>query len=315
MVSCKEAHNVLFSFLNREMPVKEFEQRLYGHDELEGCFQPEAYRELLSINYSGKYAYEEASRVIRKIIDVGACEQKRIRDLLGDFITDESRMVELAERIYRECCQGCYFLEKIASVFITTADYDETRIYGNRSRLLAEREKLVREARHIIDLMERGTISMTDIREYLEIVPLDRELLEPATRLLARYRKTSYGQDGELVSNCEKSLRDLLDYGVAQFYLAGQGDEWAGFVVVYWGFSTSSGKPVLRIQDIYVEPLFRNRGIGTRLLQFCEKMARAKGANSIRLETNADNTTARRLYEKAGFVEFPQRLVCMKFLD
>ncbi|REK55366.1 MAG: hypothetical protein C6W55_10295 [Thermobacillus sp.] len=302
---------MLFSFLNREMPVKEFEKWLYEHDELECCAPLEAYRELLAIDYNGKYAYD----VIRKIIDVGACELERIRDLLGDFITDKSGIVELAGRIYREYCKGCYFLEKIANAFITTADYDEEKIYGNRNRLLAQRAELVREARQIIDLMERGAISMTDVREFLEIIPLSKDFLEPATRLLARYMKSSYGRDEELTSKCEKSLLDLLDDGVAQFHLARHGNDWAGFVVVYWGFSTASGRPVLRIQDICVEPLFRNRGIGTRLLQFCEKMASEKGANSIRLETNVGNTAARRLYAKAGFAEFPQRLVCMKFLE
>lgn len=149
----------------------------------------------------------------------------------------------------------------------------------------------------------------------IEIIRLGKELLEPASRLLARYMKSSYGQDEELEPKCEKSLLDLLDDGVAQFYMAKQGQNWAGFVVVCWGYSTTSGKPILRVQDIYVEPKFRNRGIGTGLLAFCEKMARAKGAHSIRLETNINNTQARRLYEKAGYAEFPQRLVCMKFLD
>jgi len=59
----------------------------------------------------------------------------------------------------------------------------------------------------------------------------------------------------------------------------------------------------------------RHRGIGTKLLEFCEKLARSWGAGSIRLETNADNTAAGKLYEKAGFVEFPQRRVFMRFLD
>ena len=164
-LTCAEAHKVLFSFLNRELAVQEFEKWLYEHDELERCVPSGAYRDLLSINYKGKYAYEDACGVIRQIIDVGVCEQERIKDLLGAFIADESGIAELAERIYREHCAGCWFLEKIADAFITTADYDEFRIYGNRERLLAQRAALVREARHIMDLMDQGAIRMTDIRE------------------------------------------------------------------------------------------------------------------------------------------------------
>jgi ribosomal protein S18 acetylase RimI-like enzyme len=156
---------------------------------------------------------------------------------------------------------------------------------------------------------------MNGIHEQLEMILLNKDLLKPASRLLARYMKGSYGLDEELATKGVKSLPDLMEDGVAQFYMAKLERDWVGFVVVCWGFSTTSGKPILRIQDIYVEPEFRNRGIGTGLLAFCEKLAKTKGAGSIRLETNADNRAARKLYEKAGFVEFSQRLVCMKFLD
>jgi GNAT superfamily N-acetyltransferase len=88
--------------------------------------------------------------------------------------------------------------------------------------------------------------------------------------------KGSYGLDEELATKGVKSLPDLMEDGVAQFYMAKLERDWVGFVVVCWGFSTTSGKPILRIQDIYVEPEFRNRGIGTGLLAFCEKLAKRK---------------------------------------
>lgn len=54
------------------------------------------------------------------------------------------------------------------------------------------------------------------------------------------------------------------------------------------------------IATIGVDPAFRRRGIGARLLATCE---REMGVSRVRLTLRPSNTAARRLYEKAGYVE------------
>lgn len=148
----------------------------------------------------------------------------------------------------------------------------------------------------------------------VEIIKLTEELMEPTRQLLARYINSTC-EDESFLSKCEGAIINLQKDKNAQLYLAKYNHMYVGFVTVYWGFSTTTGKPILRVQDIYIEPEHRNNGIAYRLLEFCEELARDRGSNSLRLETDTDNIHARNLYEKFGFESFPRKITYMKFLD
>jgi ribosomal protein S18 acetylase RimI-like enzyme len=57
------------------------------------------------------------------------------------------------------------------------------------------------------------------------------------------------------------------------------------------------------IDDIFVEPNFRNQGLGTALFAAAEKRFRAMRCDNLRLGVVAGNTAARRLYQNLGFKE------------
>ena len=57
------------------------------------------------------------------------------------------------------------------------------------------------------------------------------------------------------------------------------------------------------IQNVYVRPAFRDRGIGTALMDACEAALTERGADVIALEAMASNDAARRLYERRGYEE------------
>jgi ribosomal-protein-alanine N-acetyltransferase len=54
------------------------------------------------------------------------------------------------------------------------------------------------------------------------------------------------------------------------------------------------------IASIGVHPAYQRRGVGTRLLSACE---RALATPQVRLTLRLSNTTARRVYDAAGYVE------------
>ncbi|MGY6410552.1 MAG: ribosomal protein S18-alanine N-acetyltransferase [Alkalilacustris sp.] len=56
-----------------------------------------------------------------------------------------------------------------------------------------------------------------------------------------------------------------------------------------------------------VAPAARGQGLGTRLLAELMARAAARGAAAMLLEVAADNTAARVLYARAGFVEIGRR--------
>ena len=55
------------------------------------------------------------------------------------------------------------------------------------------------------------------------------------------------------------------------------------------------------IEDLYVVPERRGRGLGRALLEAAMDHARERGAGHIDLGTSEDDVAARALYESAGF--------------
>ena len=67
------------------------------------------------------------------------------------------------------------------------------------------------------------------------------------------------------------------------------------------------------VHNIYVEPAYRDRGVGGRLLAAAEDSLAAAGAEAVTLEVMAANADARRFYERAGYE--PHRVEVEKPLD
>ena len=75
-----------------------------------------------------------------------------------------------------------------------------------------------------------------------------------------------------------------------------------GYAMVAKSFSTEFGKPCMWLEDIYVAPEFRDRGIGSAFMSFIQN----KYPDAIfRLEVEPENERAVHVYEKCGFVVIP----------
>jgi GNAT superfamily N-acetyltransferase len=57
------------------------------------------------------------------------------------------------------------------------------------------------------------------------------------------------------------------------------------------------------LEDVFVLPECRNRGIGTALLEVAEKATADHGDAGLTLAVNTGNSGARRLYERLGYVD------------
>jgi GNAT superfamily N-acetyltransferase len=57
------------------------------------------------------------------------------------------------------------------------------------------------------------------------------------------------------------------------------------------------------LSDLVVTENWRGRGVGARLIQACEDVARAAGRDELRITVLARNAGAHRLYARAGFAD------------
>lgn len=57
----------------------------------------------------------------------------------------------------------------------------------------------------------------------------------------------------------------------------------------------------LELIAFYVEPVYKNLGIGSMIIKECEKIAKSKNKKEIKLWVLEENKIARKFYEKHGF--------------
>lgn len=94
-------------------------------------------------------------------------------------------------------------------------------------------------------------------------------------------------------------VRRLLEEGQITVLLAGDGPD--GLSLLRFRPSLWTGESEAYLQELYVVPDLRGRGIGRCLLEETLEIARAAGATGIDLNTGETDTAARALYESMGF--------------
>ncbi len=125
----------------------------------------------------------------------------------------------------------------------------------------------------------------------------DAPLLLAFIRELAEYEKLT-----DEVSATEEQLRATL-FGprpFAEALLACADDESVGFALFFHNYSTFLARPGLYLEDLYVRPAFRGRGIGKMLLTTVARLAVERGCGRYEWTVLDWNTPSIRFYESLG---------------
>lgn len=96
---------------------------------------------------------------------------------------------------------------------------------------------------------------------------------------------------------------------LARAWVVRRGAEAMGYLVLTVGYSIEYGGRDGFVDDLYLAPELRGRGVGKRLLTFALEQAAALGINTLHLEVEGGNARAQRLYQAAGFEETGRRLM------
>lgn len=114
--------------------------------------------------------------------------------------------------------------------------------------------------------------------------------------LFDAYRRF-YGQDSDL-DGARQFLTARIERDESVILLA---DAEAGFAQLYPCFSSVRLSATLILNDLFVAPETRCRGVGAALLEAARAHARSVGASRMSLSTAVDNSAAHALYVRAGW--------------
>lgn len=113
-----------------------------------------------------------------------------------------------------------------------------------------------------------------------------------------------HAEDG-IDSNDEarRAALDLLFSGQVQAaaWLIGPPRAPVGYIVVSFGFSIELGGRDAFLDEFYIRPKIRGRGMGAQTLHLLLPMLREMGVKAMHLEVDNNNPGAQKLYARNGF--------------
>ena len=125
--------------------------------------------------------------------------------------------------------------------------------------------------------------------------------LDSLSELFDLYR-IFYQQKSDL-SGAREFIKERLNNEESVVFIAFDENNPIGFVQLYPSFSSVSMKRTWVLNDLYVSESVRGKGFGEKLIKKAITFAKDTGAKGILLETNIENVTAQRLYERIGFTK------------
>jgi ribosomal protein S18 acetylase RimI-like enzyme len=137
-----------------------------------------------------------------------------------------------------------------------------------------------------------------------------RATKQDAGLLLAMARDFHIEDGSPLNEAGEATIHDVASgVDLAPAFLLAENDEIVGFFVLTLGYSMENGGTDGFIDDIYLIPRVRGRGLGKQAVALALEEARGCGIRVLLLEVEAHNGRAYNLYTAMGFADTKRRLM------
>ena len=113
------------------------------------------------------------------------------------------------------------------------------------------------------------------------------------------YRDQKMRFDAEAATVALRQMRTDPNRGSA--YLAICDGATAGYLFLTSCFSVEFHGEFMLLDELYLRPEFRRKGLGRFMIEFAEQVCRERGVKTLRLEVGHENSAAQSLYERMGF--------------
>lgn len=133
------------------------------------------------------------------------------------------------------------------------------------------------------------------ILEFIRGLAEYEKLLHEVEATPEKLRATLFPADGRAVAECVLAFAD---------------DTPAGFALFFHNYSTFLAKPGLYLEDLYVKPELRGRGIGKALILHLAKLANTRGCGRMEWSVLDWNQPAIDFYESLGARRMKEWQIC-----
>jgi ribosomal protein S18 acetylase RimI-like enzyme len=100
-----------------------------------------------------------------------------------------------------------------------------------------------------------------------------------------------------------------LDATRGRLWVADEGGAVVGYLAVTFGWSIEYHGRDAFIDELYVAPSHRGRGLGRAAMTLAEEACRTAGVQALHLEVERTNVNARELYRRRGFTDSERLLM------
>jgi ribosomal protein S18 acetylase RimI-like enzyme len=123
--------------------------------------------------------------------------------------------------------------------------------------------------------------------------------LESIATLLDAYRQF-YGRSSDITA-ARAFLLQRFNHSESVIFVAFLGTDPVGFTQLYPSFSSVSLARIFILNDLFVSPAVRKKGVAKKLMHAAAEFAKSLGAVRVSLSTSVSNQTAQALYESMGW--------------
>jgi GNAT superfamily N-acetyltransferase len=137
------------------------------------------------------------------------------------------------------------------------------------------------------------------LAEGIEIRPARTDEIEEMLPLIRAYCEFyEVEPDDEGLRSMFQTLISSPEQGTV--FIARDGDTAAGFATLDWKWSSLKAARIGYLEDLFVAPESRGRGIADALIAKCVERCREEGRPALEWLTAPDNHRAQRVYDRTG---------------
>ena len=139
------------------------------------------------------------------------------------------------------------------------------------------------------------------------VAPTDVVILHRLINDLADYERLAH----QVVGTADQLADELFGaHPVIESVLAWEGEEVLGFALYFHNYSTFLARRGLYLEDLFVVPEARGRGIGKALIRHCARVAVERGCGRFEWAVLDWNQPAIEFYQAIGATLLPDWRIC-----